>query len=825
MTIAAADPQSSLRPISDALADFVVRVAGLPAHHTERLRFERTGALIDEWLELERDNAAAASAISDALFERIGAVDDPSERGPLIALRRSIFNGQAPKQLERAAAHLPEDLFERIQTLEVCRQRQGWIAQHGQSELEAEWLSLREHLRDSAANPDFQRGLLLSSQDLHTEVLEWLQHPPSTARRKLELSLVQYILRASTKTSPFSTLTSLARGRWGERTNRLDWSRQGYGELSRSLANQLMQVFAQWPSVRDSLWLTPNPSLRRIGNAWHFFAWRRGEKFSAIAHQPTLEVLFQCATQPHTTYGRVLETIFSADPIAGRDFLDRLIRLGALELHYRMPERDPRHFEAFHAQIAVLEHEEPEIWSDVQQLRQGLEQFEYLPSQAKRTTDQALRRLCASPKLSERGLTMPTRNTIFEDTLIPDLEYELEPGSWGEVRADLRRLTKLYALKDLSWATRQQALRVFENDFVGAGDTDLLAFYHRYREQTPPTTSETHTPDLLAAHHQEFQDYATAQHGQLEREWIDAFTTRFSATFKTPRTISFYAQPLTDGPGLVLNSLQAGAGRAKARLRRFECKLGFESPLEVAAGTSRIPVDLGGVFSTNVNLREPITEFEIPYPGYHSDRPAEHQLQLKDLRVRYDSNSSNLILIAPHLGDVPLEPIHTGLIGERWYPPLFQFLIHLFGAAPIDPTSPRLRPWGLKETPAFMPRLTLGRVVIERARWTLPANAWPTQKPGDSLFQHLRNLAAWRIAHGIPDQVFLQHLGGNNSKPTFVDFRNAFSIDLLQRQLDGQGVLVLHEVLPRLGCAGIAHRSGSFVHELVLESTIERWET
>ncbi len=831
MTLAFERPPAATSHNKLEWPDFVVRVTGLPVHHAWRLRFEQTAALIDEWLALDRALASEATGISDELFEHIGRLEEITVRGPLIALRRAVFNQQAPKHLETAATLLPSLLIRRIRTFEELRQRRMEISNQGQNTLETEWAQLRQHLRDSAGHPEFQRGLLLSSFDLYTETQQWLAQPASTARRKLELSLAQYILRASTKTSPFSTFTSLARGRWRSSQNTRidsarDWTRIGYGELSRSIANQLMQTFAGWPSVRDNLKLSLNPSLKREGEAWTFLAWRKGEKHSSLKHQPTLGRLFDATTGPEMTYGRALNVILD-EPVQeseARTMLDRLIAFGALELHFPQPERDLDHFEALCAAAAPVEREDPDAWRNLQALRDGLRQFEYVPANAKRKADQALRQLCASPVLSERGLTMPTRNTIFEDTLIPDLDYGLEPQSWLETKADLERVTKLYALRDSSWAIKQRALALFKSTYP-KGKATLLEFYQHFHADS---TQDIQHLDPTRALLQEVQQYALERQGELERSWIDTFFIRFPQVLRGSRTIAYYAQPLADQAGLVINTWQAGAGRAQARLRRFERKLGVALPeMARASDPKRIPVDLGGVFGTNVNLREPLTELEIPYPGYHSDRPEAQLLRLRDLQVHLNADRSNLELVAPHL-DAPLEPIHTGLLGQRWLPPLFEFLVHAFGVGPIDPTPSRLRSYNPPSTQnvIFEPRLTLGCVIIERARWTLPQAALPTQKPGEPLFHTLKKLAEWRAKHSIPDTVFLQKIGSSSSKPAFIDFRSAFGLELMQRQIgQDDGTLIMHEVLPALGAAAVEHRDGSFVHELVFECQIQRWST
>ena len=808
---------------------FVLRITGLPVHHVERLRFAETSALIRESLEHERWLEAEANALSDALFELIGGLENATMRGPLIALRRSIFNRQAPKQLAAAREHLDAGLLKRITEFGVRRERQLWVLQNGQRVLETEWAALRRHIADSASQPEFQRGVLLSSKDLYGEMLGWLADPPERrSKRKLELSLVQYITRATTKTSPFSTFTSLARGRWRDKPapiNR-DWTRQGYGELSRSVANQLMQTFAHWTGVRDRLYLRQNPSLERIGDQWRFLAWRGAERIGVLPHQPVLQAIVE-SLEDSRTYGLVLRRVFGEDPdllLRGRDFLDKLIGLGILELHYGMTERDTAHFEGFFAQVDGIQTQAPEVWDALERLRAGLELFEYLPSTGKQNVDRALAELCNLPVLKERGLTMPSRNTIFEDTCVPDIAYSLEPDAWKDVLADLERLSRIYALRDPLLAQRQNALEVFVRCYGAGAEVSLLDFYQRVQTEQNVSSPDLATiPGLL----EELNRYAWENHGVLDRGWVDRFTARFPAALRTPRTTAYYAQPLIGvRPGLVVNAWQSGAGRAKARLRRFERKLGLATPNDFSPASREgcIAVDLGGVFGTNVNLREPLTEYEIPFPGYGSDRAPEKQISLSELRVRHCPREQRLRLITPKL-EPELEPIHTGLLGEVWLPPIFKFLIASFGAGPIDPTVPRLRPLtsGASEV-LFTPRLRLGDVVIERGRWSFGCEVLPQPKAGEPLFQYLRHLSAWRERHGIPTRVFIQKIDGSSAKPSYLDFESAFSVELVQRQLNDQkGFIVLSEILPDLGESGLAHQDGVFVQELVLETRLKGW--
>jgi hypothetical protein len=112
-------------------------------------------------------------------------------------------------------------------------------------------------------------------------------------------------------------------------------------------------------------------------------------------------------------------------------------------------------------------------------------------------------------------------------------------------------------------------------------------------------------------------------------------------------------------------------------------------------------------------------------------------------------------------------------------------------------------------------RVRDGRVVLGRARWTVPAAAIPRRRAGEGRAAHLARVDTWRTGQGIPQQCFV-HLGtdrasGVPAKPFWADLRSPHALALLLREAERAArddVAALVEVLPGPGDWWLTDESG-----------------
>ena len=185
----------------------------------QRLRFEKSFAQVCAVVELHEQLSAEGAALSDLLYDAIGASGDGAHKPALVGLRRSVFAVRRPSAREwndLVAGVLPADLADRLR---------AWMSELGEFErysaqlpetLASESLSNQAALREIVGDAGFQRALLHASPALFAESAKWLAAESRRPRQQSLIRLAKYAARAAAKISPFSTFTAIGAGTWTE---------------------------------------------------------------------------------------------------------------------------------------------------------------------------------------------------------------------------------------------------------------------------------------------------------------------------------------------------------------------------------------------------------------------------------------------------------------------------------------------------------------------------------------------------------------------------------------------------------------------------------
>ncbi|MCH9682331.1 MAG: lantibiotic dehydratase [Deltaproteobacteria bacterium] len=209
----------------------------------------------------------------------------------------------------------------------------------------------------------------------------------------------------------------------------------------------------------------------------------------------------------------------------------------------------------------------------------------------------------------------------------------------------------------------------------------------------------------------------------------------------------------------------------------------------------------------NVLLRPVLRDYEIPYLG-RSGAPHDHQIDLDDLVVTvWDGR---IVLKSKRLGrEVVPRLTSAHAYGNLNNVGVYRFLCSLQTAGrPIR----TLWSWGaLDAGRTFLPRVTLGRVVLSLARWAL--------KPG-----HLEGLRAdtqqarWEAAQALRDRLRLPRwiclTDGDNALP--VDLDNRLSVESFAQLLRRRMAATLTEHYPTPDDACVHGPAGPMSHEMVV---------
>lgn len=201
---------------------FMLRVAGLPVEAVHRLRCPDTRRWADRVLAAEERLARIGAELSDPLTALVTATEDDTARRAVLALRRQVFNNRLPRDpdaVQDLALTIGGRTGELLSGWLEARLRLEQLRGEGGPLTVRELAAARTELRALAGEERLRLALALASPTLDSRLDGFLADRsavPDKRARKKERSLLAYLYRTACKTSPFSTFTAVAEGRFGE---------------------------------------------------------------------------------------------------------------------------------------------------------------------------------------------------------------------------------------------------------------------------------------------------------------------------------------------------------------------------------------------------------------------------------------------------------------------------------------------------------------------------------------------------------------------------------------------------------------------------------
>ena len=195
------------------LAPFaLLRVAAIGYRYLADMTPPTLTVLVNEILDVRQKIGQMRPYLEHALYLLIPQIDDRIVRRTAIALRRDIHTGRKPRISHDKIDHFVDSLTDE----NLKKTLRSWIIAHDEVHTqlndsdEVYFQSIQSYLRPRLLgilqNPGFSRALAVASPDLLSALM---RHGKKNVRRtktsKEEHSLLRYLIRASAKTSPFST--------------------------------------------------------------------------------------------------------------------------------------------------------------------------------------------------------------------------------------------------------------------------------------------------------------------------------------------------------------------------------------------------------------------------------------------------------------------------------------------------------------------------------------------------------------------------------------------------------------------------------------------
>lgn len=318
---------------------FLLRVAGLPLETVRGLRCVRTSAWADELLDREERLTADGNSLSDRLHALLGPADAEGSdaRRALLALRRQIFNNRlpaAPEAAVRLVTGLDAAAGGRVDAWLTARTRYEEMLSHGTGLLADELHRARGELREALSRERLRLGLLLASPTLDSRLDGYLADTsaePGKRMRKIERSALTYLYRTACKTSPFSTLTAVATGTFGDPAPdpgpgslRIEGNWTSHVRLNVVALGRLADLILADPVRRQDLPVALSPGWDRDEDRIRYVRqWvTAGDDGAAVTFDAVRDRLFYLRSSD--TLDRLLAFFSTHDGLRHRDLVDML---------------------------------------------------------------------------------------------------------------------------------------------------------------------------------------------------------------------------------------------------------------------------------------------------------------------------------------------------------------------------------------------------------------------------------------------------------------------------------------------------------------------
>jgi hypothetical protein len=494
---------------------FVLRIAGLPFDTVAGLVFPETVAWARDVLAAEDVAAAARESLAGPLTDAVGRCTDDAVRRLLVGLRRDVFNlrpvRNGPAVAAATAALAPDDAATLLRLVDGSRRLRELHAS-GEDVLAAELRERRAALRRLAEEPRLRLGLQLSSPSLDRYADRYLAEPgdrPGKRARRVERSLLEYLLRTACKTSPFSTLTSVCVGTFGPGAGaplavRLD----GEGlrsavRLNMAVLDRLSAAVLASPELRADLPVRATGGWQEHEDVVRYLRRSRvsGDEESGAKVDPLREALFflpsgrMLADVLAEVSGegavRVRDLVDRLCRLAGRDrgdvetYVGHLLRLGLLETpDLRLDIHDPDPPAAYRAGLLALDRPwAHSLAGRLAAVASCVDRFGAAGLEERRRLLGTVREevVAAQTELGVADASAPA-TLVYEDTAPRSAEARADTGIWAQaLLPDLRRLSAMMPAFDTSVLRRLVTHGYFR---IRHGQTgrcdDFLTFAHEF---------------------------------------------------------------------------------------------------------------------------------------------------------------------------------------------------------------------------------------------------------------------------------------------------------------------------------------------------------
>lgn len=681
-----------------------------------------------------------------------------------------------------------------------------------------------------AKDPFVRLALLIASPSLSDRMVQLSEDIKQDTR--LTRKFTNFLVRMSSRPTPFGLLAGIAVCEWGNKTDvlisNIDRTRT---RLDMEWVITFIHSLESTPEIAEQLHWTSNSAIWCHGGRATLSDIKDARSTVSIACTRPVQIILSVTRSPVPyveVRDAVLKEVRSATPQKVDKCFQEMRKLGLVYSDLTPPitsNADPIGWLLSHLPDGVAAFQEKQRLISV---RSRIQKCDEGPAADRLVTVQQLANELS--KSGERSKQMP-----LQVDLMLDLRGETIHTSVGEEAAKAAQLLITTSGFPAGW---RASVRYYNSFVAKYGAEREVPFLELANPEwglglTPLNQFETGAENGANAYLREQVLHELVQKSlragktavELDDDIVGALSSGSSSHEGWPTSLELNvfvlaksAEAIDQGNYQLVVGPNIGAMKAGRHFARFADMLNptlqgwlkephildhRRDPLADAVELTFMPTDTR---LANVSLRLPVLDVELNY-GVSGGRPLSHTLRFDDLIV--GAENGQLYVKSLSLGR-QLRVSSNSMLNPTRAPRECQILLAL---ASDEGAQLSMFRWGSAGNGVFLPRLTAGRTILNAAQWRLR----PSVAVGDEkIFRNCLN--EWRKQWMCPRFVYL--CAGDNR--LLQDMDDQDQVDELRRMLRKGEEAVLQEPVPNFDSAWLPGPRGLHVVELVVPLKLKK---
>lgn len=707
--------------------------------------------------------------------------------------------------------------------------------------LQLPYIALADEIKTVFSTPYLAEAIYIASPELSSELGKWQTGQLSNEKdiQKLVMSLFRYVLRMSTRCTPYGLFAGCSTGHIASSTDVYIQSADAHKKhcrLDMNYVAELAESIAAIPVVQAQLRYFPNNSIYRAGDTYRYAAFTVKNKFrqydlTAVNYSSYLEAVLNKSAEGatlQTLSQHITDEEISEDEANG--FIQELIASQILVSELEPTITGEEFFHVLTARTAELHgiQSVTHILSSIQQLLTitvpGISQYLKIHTLVRQLLPET-----KNKDLIQTDLFLSTATNTISQSVISEIQEQMTmlwKLSTVNKHPDIQQFCKHFIQR---YEEQEVPLALALDTETGIGYGAYNSHYAAYAPLLEEISAgNSHSSETITWNNMrqfQLQRYmACMQQQQVEVTLTDEDINHLASGENSPIPDSFYlmgslvsqnAQTLDNGVYL-FDFSSCGGPSAANLLGRFchgdpELKTLVQQCLREEADSQpdviyaeiiHLPESRTG----NILLRPQLRAYEIVYLG-NGSVPADRQLPVTDLMVSVQED--RVILRSKRFNKrvIPrLSTAHNFTVGSL---PIYKFLCDLQFQQLRHATGWQ---WQLPVTTSFLPRVRYGKIILQKCSWVIHSKEHPSLKKNDTPAKQVAAFSVIRAALRLPRYVTI----AERDNELFIDLDNTACIQLLVTTLLKKEQLTLQEVLQTPDQCWVNGTAGRFTNEIII---------